>query len=60
VFWVERAIINDGTFALPSKRELTKDGSKTTAAIVDVTECAAERPKKNKKSPIRARKNSTR
>jgi hypothetical protein len=58
VKWVENTIIKDGTFALPSKRELLKSDTELVIAIVDVTECETERPKKNKKSPIPASKNA--
>jgi len=44
--WVEQTLIKDGTFSLPSKRELIKENTEITVAIVDVTECETERPKK--------------
>ncbi|GHV41348.1 hypothetical protein FACS189490_08080 [Clostridia bacterium] len=47
IAWVEQVLIKDGTFSLPSKRELIKDDTVVTVAIVDVTECETERPKKN-------------
>ena len=50
VAWVEQTLIKDGTFSLPSKRELTKADSEIVVAIVDVTECETERPKKTEKS----------
>jgi hypothetical protein len=59
VAWVEQVLIKDGTFALPSKRELANNETDTLMVIIDVTECETERPKKNKKSPTRARKNAT-
>ena len=46
IAWVEQTLINDGTFSLPSKRELLKDETEIVVAIVDVTECETERPKK--------------
>ena len=58
VKWVENTIIKDGTFGLPSKRELLKTDSELVIAIVDVTECETERPKKNKKNHIPASKNA--
>jgi hypothetical protein len=57
VAWVEQALVRDGTFALPSKRELVKDGADLIIAIVDATECETERPQKNKKRAIPASKN---
>lgn len=59
IAWVEQTLIKDGTFSLPSKRELIKDDTEITIAIVDVTECETERPKKNSVKPIPARKNAT-
>jgi hypothetical protein len=47
IYWVEQALIKDGTFALPSKRELIKSDSSFDIIIVDATECETERPKKN-------------
>jgi len=58
--WVEQTLIKDGSFALPSKRELIKDDTDIIIAIADVTECPTERPQKNRKSPTRERKSSTR
>ena len=49
VTWVEQTLIKDGTFSLPSKRELTKADSEIVVAIVDVTECETERPKKTER-----------
>jgi predicted DNA-binding protein YlxM (UPF0122 family) len=46
IAWVEQVLIKDGTFALPSKRELIKDDTEIIVAIVDVTEQETERPKK--------------
>lgn len=59
VKWVENTLIQDGTFALPSKRELMKDDTEITIVIVDATECETERPKKNKKHHTQASKNAT-
>jgi len=59
VKWVENTLIKDGAFALPSKRELTKNDSEIVIAIVDVTECETERPKKNRKNHTQASKNAT-
>ena len=46
IAWVEQVLIKDGTFTLPSKRELVKTNTEIVVAIVDVTECETERPKK--------------
>ena len=55
--WAEEILIKSKEFALPSKRKLLEDSS-VQAVLVDVTECEIERPKKNKKCIIRARKKS--
>ena len=46
ISWVEETLIKDGTFALPSKQEVLKSNNKISVAIIDVTECEIERPKK--------------
>jgi len=48
--WVEEAVIMDGTFGLPPKRELKEADTDVVIAVGDVTECETERPKKNRKS----------
>lgn len=58
IAWVEQTLIKDGTFSLPSKRELLKDDTVITVAIVDVTEQETERPKKNRVSPTLASKSA--
>ena len=58
IAWVEQTLIKDGSFSLPSKRELLRDDTDVTIAIVDVTECETERPQKNNVSPILANKNA--
>ena len=47
--WVTKTLAEDGTFSLPSKRELVKEDPSVVIAIVDVTEQETERPKKTKK-----------
>ena len=59
ISWVEETLIKDGTFALPSKREVLKSNNKISVAIIDVTECEIERPKKNKNNTILERKKGT-
>ena len=59
ITWVEQTLIKDGTFSLPSKRELYKDGSDLIIAIVDATECETERPKKNREKATPENKNAT-
>ena len=59
IAWVEQVLIKDGTFSLPSKRELIKNDAEVMVAIVDVTEQETERPKKDSVGPIQANKNVT-
>jgi hypothetical protein len=60
IYWVEQTLIKDGTFSLPSKRELIKENSAISIAIIDVTECETERPKHNQKESYSGKKNDTR
>ena len=59
VKWVEETLVKDGTFALPSKRELVKADTEIVITIVDATECETERPKKNKRKLTLGSKNAT-
>jgi len=59
VAWVEQTLIKDGTFSLPSKRELVNPDTDIIIAIADVTECQTERPKKNKSNLIQESANAT-
>jgi hypothetical protein len=58
VTWVEDTLIQDGTFHLPGKKALLS-GTKSRTFVVDVTESPIERPKKNKKNGIPARRSNT-
>jgi len=58
VKWVENTLLSDGTFSLPSKRELKKSETEILIAIVDVKEQETERPKKNRKNRIPGSKNA--
>jgi predicted DNA-binding protein YlxM (UPF0122 family) len=57
IAWVEQVLIKDGTFALPSKRELLKSDNDIQIVIVDATECETERPKKKQKKSYSGKKN---
>ena len=57
--WVEQTLIKDGAFSLPSKRELIKENSSVSIAIIDVTECETERPKYKQKDSYSGKKNGT-
>ena len=59
--WVENTLIQSGAFRLPGKKTLIIDkqkseGSQPQAIAIDVTESPIERPKKNRKDTIPARK----
>jgi len=56
---VENALIQDGTFRLPGKKALLSKENAGRKLAVDVTESPIERPKKNKKSGIPAKKSGT-
>jgi hypothetical protein len=58
IAWVEQTLIKDGTFSLPSKRELVKPDTDVVIAVVDVKEQETERPKKNRKSHTPANKSA--
>jgi len=59
VKWVEDTLLKNGTFSLPSKRELLKSDTEIEVVIIDVTEQETERPQKNKANPIPASKSVT-
>lgn len=59
IAWVEQTLIKDGTFSLPSKRELVKENSTISIAIIDVTEQETERPKYKQKASYSGKKNDT-
>jgi hypothetical protein len=59
VSFIESSLIKDGTFSLPSKRELLEKSSDIVIAVVDVKEQETERPQKNRKSHTPGSKNAT-
>jgi hypothetical protein len=54
--WVENTLIQEGTFRLPGKKALLAEDQKPRAIAIDVTEHPIERPKKNRKNTIPARR----
>jgi hypothetical protein len=56
----KRCLIKSGKFRVGGKKELAKESKEEKTMIVDATESAIERPKKNKKNGIVARKNDIR
>ena len=57
---VENALIKDGAFSLPGKKELIKSGIEYEVVQIDVTESPVERPKRGRKITIPARRNDIR
>ena len=55
----ESIIMNDNRYHLSGKKQLLRMDSGIEVAIVDVSECCIERPKKNKEITIQARKSDT-
>ena len=47
--WVENTLIKDGRFSLPGRKALLKSDVGYEVVLIDATETAIERPKKNKK-----------
>ncbi len=60
IMMVENVLIQNGTFHLPGKKALLSRENSGRTLAVDVTESPMERPKKNKKTGIPARKNGIR
>jgi hypothetical protein len=58
VKWVEDALKKAPDFKLPGKKVLAGTPQEIRGIVVDVTESPIQRPKKNKKSGIRARKSA--
>jgi hypothetical protein len=56
--WVENALKKDGTFKLPGKKALKEAASANEFIVVDVTESPVQRPKKNKKPIIPAKRSA--
>ena len=56
VKWVENVLVKDGSFSLPKKRTLQQEDLDVEVVLIDATECEIERPKKNKKNGIQAKR----
>jgi len=54
--WVENTLKQEGTFKLPGKKVLKKASGAIEYVVIDVTESPINRPKKTKKSIIRAKR----
>lgn len=58
VNWVEEVLIKSGEFKLPGKRELMQT-TQFKSIVIDASECAIERPKKNRKNTTVAKRKDT-
>lgn len=58
--WVENTLIKDGRFSLPGRKALLKSDVDYEVVLIDATETAIERPKKNKDTFILAKKGGIR
>jgi Helix-turn-helix of DDE superfamily endonuclease len=54
---IESTLMKTGKFRIPGKKALLKDSDYPEYVVMDVTETAIERPKKNRKNIIQARRN---
>ena len=57
--WIEDTLIKHEDFALPGRKALLKSDMEYELVLIDATETPIERPKKDKSTSIRARKNAT-
>jgi hypothetical protein len=54
--WVEDTLVKDPLFSLPGRKALLKSDMDYDVILIDATETPIERPKKDKKPSIQARK----
>ena len=54
--WVENTLIKSKTFTLPGRKALLKSDNEFEVVLIDASESPIERPKKNKKSIIQAKR----
>ncbi len=59
VRWVEDTLIKHPDFALPGRKTLVKSDMEYDVILIDATETPIERPKKNKNSSTREKRNGT-
>lgn len=57
--WVEDTLIKHPDFSLPGRKALLKSDMEYEVVLIDATETPVERPKKDKRATILARKNDT-
>lgn len=58
--WIEDTLIKHPDFALPGRKALTKSDNQIEVILIDATESPIERPKKNKRFSIQAKRKGTR
>ena len=58
--WVENVLVASKEFRLPGRKALLKSDVEIEVVLVDATESPIERPKKNKESFIREKRNDIR
>ena len=58
--WVEDILIKDGKFSLPGRKALLKSNIEYEVILIDATETPIERPKKNKRIFIPAKRRGIR
>ena len=58
VQWVENTLRKDGAFALPGKKILNEKPADIEYVVIDATESPVQRPKKNKKHTIQAKRSA--
>jgi Helix-turn-helix of DDE superfamily endonuclease len=59
VKWAEDTLIKNGSFRLPGKKSLLNPNEEGEVVMIDATECAIERPKKNSAVSTLGRKSVT-
>ena len=59
IVWVEDTLVKSQKFSLPGKKALLDEDSEIEAILVDVTESPIERPKKNNRTGIQAKRKNT-
>jgi hypothetical protein len=60
ISWVEDTLVGSGMFNLPGRKALLNPDNPIETVLIDATEIAIERPKKNNVNFILARKSATR
>lgn len=57
--WIEDTLIKHPDFALPGRKALLKSDMEYEVVLIDATETPIERPKKDKKNTIQAKRSAT-